>query len=169
MDYETEAVFHCEEFSLTRKVRLSFSCSLADLAFLLYGSLVDQDHLSDYSFLLRFGEDIYITRMDEQGTLYGYSSQNYHILEEESFLNAIVRKADTGSFEIIDLGRQSNVVFTMTLGPIRETSEKRKPELSEGNGLFGKDLKVRKADEKEVESNLSASLPLLRKQYRFIR
>ncbi len=165
MNYQSELTFYCDEKKMTRKINIGFNSSLLDMAFLLYASLVKEEKQSEFSFLFRFGEDIYITRKDEQENLYGYSDEHYHILEEESFMNAVVRKSSSASFEIVYLKRASNLVFDMSMGEIKSSDEKTKPMFLSGSSLLGSELQLLSSSEKDVEENIRKSFPELRKTY----
>ena len=103
MDYLCVATFR--KVGIERRIELSLKDSLYDLALLLFGSLVCTEALEDYQFEFVFGEDRYITRKDEQESLFGYSTDHYHILDDETLQNAIVRKAASACFKIFSCGR----------------------------------------------------------------
>lgn len=154
---------------LFRTIAIDMETSLYDLALLLMSSLVDKEDLDTYSFFLQFGEDSYLTRKDEQESLFGYSTTHYHILDDESFHNVIVRKADSGSFQIVDRGKQNNLVLDMEVGEMIPSPDKTEARLIDGSGVLEKDYRIKEMAFSAILKNTERNLPLLKKAFRYRR
>ena len=169
MNYKSEITFRCGEFNITRKMILSFSESLLNIASILYSSLVEGD-LDTFYFRFRFDEDYYITRRDEQDTLFGYSHSKYYILDDECFQNAIIRGGNTAVFELGTPRRQAEIVFDMEIGGISGNDQKEKSSLLGGEGILLADtLTAREASFDEIKELGDRQYPTVMKFHRYQR
>ncbi len=169
MDYKSEITFRCGEFNITRKMILSFSESLLNIASILYSSLVEGD-LDTFYFRFRFDGDYYITRRDEQDTLFGYSHSKYYILDDECFQNAIKRGGNTAVFELVTPRRQAEIVFDMEIGGISGGDQKEKSSLLGGEGILLADtLTAREASFDEIKELCDRQYPIVKKFHRYQR
>lgn len=165
MDYLCVATFR--KVGIERRIALSLKDSLYDLALLLFGSLVCTEVLEDYQFEFVFGEDRYITRKDEQESLFGYSTDHYHILDDETLQNAIVRKAASACFKIFSCGRQDDIVLEMDIGELHPAYDKHLPMLLCGEGIIGKEYSIQALSSDDVREMMEKNVPILRKKYGF--
>ncbi|GEM_PF-1266204 len=165
--YKAKLRVYQKDMDIERVFLFSFSHTLYELALNLFASLVAEEEQEKYSFFFSFDQERYITRKDEQELLYGYSDRDYHILEQEAFLNIVLRNPKQLSFEIVDLSRRDNIVFDLDVEEIQPQLEKMKPILFAGHGFLGKNLNREDKEWKEIVDNQRKSLPLLKKAYRF--
>lgn len=162
-NYISEVTFATKDKSLSRTILLPFRTRLDKVASLLYASMVEEEDIEEYTFLFRFGDEIYITRKEEQESGYGYSSSAYHLLEEETFFNVLFRKVNSASFELSSLKEKENLVLDMEMGPIKLNEEKKKLALLDGKGKVGKDYVIVPSSFAEIEKRAKKNLPLVRK------
>ena len=167
MTYQCIVAFHGKK--TMRKFRLDLETSLYDLALLLYSSLVREKNQEDYSFQFVFGEDSYVTRKDEQDDLFGYSTRHYHVLDDESFKNAIIRQSNSASFQIIKRSLPENYVMSMELGELMPTEESIPLKLIDGEGIIAEDYRIIPADFQEIIREEENNLPVLRRRFRYKR
>lgn len=167
MTYQCIVAFHGKK--TMRKFLLDLETSLYDLALLLYSSLVKEKNQEDYSFQFVFGEDSYVTRKDEQDDLFGYSTRHYHVLDDESFKNAIIRQSNSASFQIIKRSLPENYVMSMELGELMPTEESIPLKLIDGEGIIAEDYRIIPADFQEIIREEENNLPVLRRRFRYKR
>lgn len=165
--YQAKMKVYQEDMKIERVFRFSFAHTLYELALQLYASLVESSQQEKYGFFFCFDHERYITRKDEQEMLYGYSDYTYHILEQEAFLNIVLRNPKQLSFEIVDLSRPDNIVFSIEVSDIEPQLEKMKPSLLQARGILGEKLCPQEATYEEILRNQEKSLPALKKAYRF--
>ncbi len=169
MNYKAEVTFRCEEFGIVRKMNLSFSEVLLDVASLLYSSIVEGD-LDLFYFRFRFDDVCYITRRDEQDTLFGYSHSEYYILDDECFQNAVVRGGQKAVFELITPKRQAEIVFEMDIGTISAGEDKEKSSLTGGEGILLAEGPAHKdADFDQILALSQKQYPIVKKFHRYKR
>ncbi len=169
MDYKAEITFKCSEFDITRKMSVSFSEPLLNIASLLYSSLVEGD-LDTFYFTFKFDGAYYITRRDEQDTLFGYSHSEYYILDDECFQNAVVRGGKEALFTLVTPKRQEEVVFEMEIGNISGADKKEKSSLLGGDGiLVAETLEKKEADFDQIKSLSDKQYPIVKKFHKYAR
>lgn len=103
-----------KENSIERVLQVKFASSLLDLASFIYVSMVKKENQKDYSFLLRADDTVYITKKDEEESGYYYSDGTYRLLDNERFINIVLRRPNKLTFEIIYIPRQENLVFDIS-------------------------------------------------------
>ena len=167
-NFYTKVTFTCKELGISRVVQLPFDTGLDKLSYLLYASLVETKLLEQDTFLMRFGDDVFITRMDEQENGFGYSYDQYRVLETEKFINVVLQNPKSASFELIDMKHQ-NYVFEMMMGDVLDRKNDEKLELLQAQGLLLEAGADSSYDTKKVLSLIKKNLPLVRKIYHFDR
>lgn len=167
-NYYADVSFSCREKNINRVVQLPFTAHMEKLAYLLFASLVKTEDLEKNTFIMKFDDDVFITRYDEQNNGFGYSYSSYRILETEKFLNVVLQNPRSSSFELLN-EKYPNLVFTMELGNVRNIDDDQKLELLDGEGILSYDLSSLPYTKEEVLRLAKKNLPLVRKIYHMDR
>lgn len=166
--YKATLTIESTSKKIKRTYTLPFMTSLYDLALNVYSSLIKEES-DKYSFLFRFDDKVYISRKDEQESLYGYSDDSYHVLESETFFNVALSNPKKSTFEIIDYSKQDNLVLEMNLSDIKPMDEKEKFSLIDAEGILDKELKEKDCSFDEIIRIQKKSLPTIKKTYKYQR
>lgn len=165
MDYSCTLTF--QNGTLFRKIVCSMTDSLFDIALLLYSSLVAEDCQDDYQFSFVFGEDVYITRKDEQESLYGYSTEHYHVLEQECLRNVIIRNPSSALFRVTCLSLPEDFDLDMAIEFQEAKADEKTPVLIDGNAILMKDYQIADRDFSEIQTLATKAFPTLRKKRKY--
>lgn len=160
--YKAELVLTSNRYQIQRKVQVRFQASLFDLAAFLFASMVKREAREDLSFLFRFDDTVYLTEKEEQETLYGYSDGTYHLLDQESFLNIVLRNPKKLSFEISDYSSKGNLVFPITVNAITRADKEDDIILLDGKNILSE-------DRKEESATLSSIVSMVEKDWKEVK
>lgn len=130
-----------KENSIERVLQVKFVSSLLDLASFIYVSMVKKENQKDYSFLLRADDTVYITKKDEEESGYYYSDGTYRLLDNERFINIVLRRPNKLTFEIIYIPRQENLVFDIDVSDIALATGEKDIVFLDGKGILAGELK----------------------------
>ncbi len=160
--YKAELILYSENYPIERKIQVRFKASLYDLATFLFTSLMEKEVREKYSFLFRFDDTIYLTKKEEQETGYGYSDGTYHLLDEESFLNVVLRNPKKLFFELSDYSAKGNLVFPMSVTSVTRADDEDDIVLLDGKNILGE-------NRKEESVPLSSIAALIQKDWKEVK
>ena len=103
--------------------------------------MVKKENQKDYSFLLRADDTVYITKKDEEESGYYYSDGTYRLLDNERFINIVLRRPNKLTFEIIYIPRQENLVFDIDVSDIALATGEKDIVFLDGKGILAGELK----------------------------
>lgn len=129
-----------KENSIERLLQVKFASSLLDLASFIYVSMVKKENQKDYSFLLRADDTVYITKKDEEDSGYYYSDGTYRLLDNERFINIVLRRPNKLTFEIIYIPRQENLVYDIDVSDIALATGEKDIVFLDGKGILAGEL-----------------------------
>lgn len=160
--YKADLVLTSEQYRIERKIQVRFRTSLYDLATFLFTSIVKREAREDYSFLFRFDGAVYLTRKEEQESLYGYSDGTYHLLDEESFLNIVLRNPSKLTFELSDYSSKGNLVFSIAVNAITRADQEDDIVLLGGCNFLSR-------NRKEESAALSSIVSMVEKDWKEVK
>jgi len=103
--------------------------------------MVKKENQKDYSFLLRADDTVYITKKDEEDSGYYYSDGTYRLLDNERFINIVLRRPNKLTFEIIYIPRQENLVYDIDVSDIALATGEKDIVFLDGKGILAGELK----------------------------
>lgn len=148
---------------LSRTIQAGMTDSLYDIAILLYASLVHEDFQDEYLFSFVFGEDSYITRKDEQESLFGYSTEHYHVLEQECLRNVILRNPSSALFRITSLKRPDDLDLEMDIEFDDSERQDKSIRLIDGAGILIKNYGIVDCSFPKIKEMTTKNLPTTKK------